>query len=251
MSNHYHLILRVDRESALTWSDEEVVRRWGALCKGSEAFHATHDKPLSKTDLKLFSLKIPVWRERLHDISWFMKMLNEYISRRANYEDKCKGRFWESRFKSQALLDSRAILSAMAYVDLNPIRAKMAKSLITSDYTSIQERMVHHAKKHSPKSAAAKKKLPYRAQRLPTLLPFFDQKVLKSKDNPTPQALPFSFSGYVELVDWTGRQLRKDKRGAIPAHAKSALSDLGIDHNEWVTTVQRIRHGFGSAVGDA
>ena len=47
------------------------------------------------------------------------------------------------------------------------------------------------------------------------------------------------------------RQLRKDKRGAIPAHAKSALSDLGIDHNEWVTTVQRIRHGFGTAIGDA
>ena len=45
-------------------------------------------------------------------------------------------------------------------------------------------------------------------------------------------------------------QLRKDKRGAIPAHAKSALSDLGIDHNEWVTTVQRIRNGFGSAVGN-
>ena len=57
-----------------------------------------------------------------------MRVLNETVSRQANKEDDVTGHFWESRFKSQALLDEKAVLSAMAYVDLNPIRAAMAST---------------------------------------------------------------------------------------------------------------------------
>jgi len=67
---------------------------------------------------------------------------NEHIARRANAEDRVKGRFWEGRFKSQALLDEKALLAAMAYVDLNPVWAGLAETPEASDYTSIQERVV-------------------------------------------------------------------------------------------------------------
>ena len=70
-----------------------------------------------------------------------MKHLNEFIARAANKEDGVKGRFWESRFKCQVLLDIAAIAACMVYVDLNPIRAGIAATPEESDFTGIQERI--------------------------------------------------------------------------------------------------------------
>ena len=66
----------------------------------------------------------------------------EPIARMANAEDNVTGWFWEGRFKSQALLDEAALIAAMAYVDLNPIRAGMAQTPEESDYTAIQQRIM-------------------------------------------------------------------------------------------------------------
>jgi hypothetical protein len=76
-------------------------------------------------DYETLNRLIEIYRNRLGDLSWFMKCLNELISRQANKEDGCTGHFWESRYKSQALLSEEALLTCMAYVDLNPVRADM------------------------------------------------------------------------------------------------------------------------------
>lgn len=101
MSNHYHLVLHVDLTRARKWSLHEdrqgelfslppLIQRWQ---KNAEAERVLAEQVIQR------------WRRRLHDVSWFMRCLNERLARRANAEDNCKGRFWEGRFKSQALLD--------------------------------------------------------------------------------------------------------------------------------------------------
>jgi hypothetical protein len=129
VSNHAHIVLHVDPNQIASWTDDEAARRWlrafpGAL-RGAETAEQEERAVLSLISTPKRLNKI---RERLGNLSWFMRALNEPIARMANKEDGCSGRFWEGRFKCQALLEEQAVLSAMAYVDLNPVRAAMAEA---------------------------------------------------------------------------------------------------------------------------
>ena len=143
MSNHYHVVIRIDADAVKQWTDQEVANRWMQIFNGPLLMHQyLGNADLTEPELAHVADLFATWRNRLCDLSWFMRCLNEPIARLANAEDHCTGRFWEGRFKSQALLDARAVLACMAYVDLNPIRAAMATTPEQSDYTSIQERIL-------------------------------------------------------------------------------------------------------------
>ena len=138
MHNHYHVVLFIDKSKADNWDALGVVERWHLLFSGtlySQRF--AQGDLLTAAEQANLDRSISLWRERLMDISWFMRIINEGIARMANREDDCTGRFWEGRFSSQALLDEKALAACSVYVDLNPIRAGIADSLTDSDNTSI------------------------------------------------------------------------------------------------------------------
>lgn len=235
MSNHFHLVLHVDTDRARQWSADEVIDRWLNLYAGPIVVHR-YKAGLTLTRLEQDALDsvVVTWRARLADLSWYMRCLNETIARMANKEDNCTGRFWEGRFRSQALLDAAALVSCMAYVDLNPIRAKQCNTLEQSEFTSIKERLESFATK--PKQT--RKTKPH------WMAP------LASERTDSDHVLPIQQTDYFALVDWTGRALRSDERGAIPANVESILQKLGVEQGRWVTNTQYFGSRFGRAVGN-
>jgi len=173
MSNHYHVVLSID-PSEMT--DDEVADRWLKLCpvvddRTGVIYAARRDAILNSRE------RLTELRGRLMSLSWFMRFINEPLARIANKEDDCTGRFWEGRFKSQMLLDEASILASMVYVDLNPVRAGIARDLDDSDYTSIKQRL---------KSASTEQEL--------------------TAISATRCELPFSpilLTEYIDLVRWT------------------------------------------------
>ena len=141
MSNHYHLVLYVDRARSKAWSLQEVAARWTKLYSAPPLITRWARGEAGQAECEQAEKIIEQWRSRLSDISWYMKSLNEHLARRANAEDGCTGRFWEGRFRSQALLDEAGLLTAMIYVDLNPIRAGIAATPEGSEFTSIYQRI--------------------------------------------------------------------------------------------------------------
>lgn len=226
MSNHLHLVVQVDPVIAVDWSDEEVAARWVRL------FPPREDDGIAVAEkcgrLVANPLRLDTIRARLADLSWLMRCLAEPIARRANREDACKGRFWEGRFKAQRLCDERALLAAMAYVDLNPIRAGIAERLEDSAHTSVAARIAE-------------------CQVEPQMLTAPLRPLLGTVRMP----MTLSNSDYVQLLDWTGRQLHPGKRGHIAADAPAALRAFDIDPIRWTTRVEGIGSGYWRAVGTA
>ena len=261
MSNHSHMVLWCRPSVAAMWTAEEVARRWLMVfgprgrewTDGEIAGFAKDEKQVAE------------WRARLSSVSWYMRCLNEYIARQANKEDGCKGRFWEGRFKSQLLADDGAVLACMAYVDLNPVRAKMAERLEESEFTSVFDRIVGKRGRAKVLKTEDGETEDRRGDE--------DGKATHAGDEPSAVAeemarareeavadawlgpmgeatgqhtvLDMSMDGYLALVEWTGHALRADKRGALPREMVPLLGKLDLDVAAWVETVRefgRIYH---------
>ena len=241
MSNHYHIVIKVDLETSSNWSFDEVIQRWLCIHKGPFLIQKYQKgDAIGTTEMKVLNLIVDDWRLRLASISEFMQQLNQVIARQANSEESCTGRFWEGRFKSQPLLTEEALLTAMAYTDLNPIRAKMATTPEQSKHTSIKERIRPNFN------------LTRALDNNPDVNQFyiegFSVKPLACLEGclkHTHQVgVLLSHIDYLTLVDTTGRIQRQDKRGFICDNFIPILQRLAIDTDEWVANTQNFEAIF-------
>ena len=186
---------------------------------------------LSKAEEETVADTIAVYKERLTSLSWFMKTLNQTIAREANKEDNCKGHFFEARYTSQALDTEEALLACMAYVDLNPVRAEKAETPEVSDHTSIKERIKPSFDVDKAiENTATQGLIRDFKHTLKPLMPFVGN--ITEKEKP---GIPFHFKDYLSLVDWTGRAVRDDKKGAIDASLPPILERLNSTSERWIT----------------
>ena len=211
-------------------------------------------------------------RQRLSSVSWFMRCLVEPIARSANREDICTGRFWEGRYKCVPILDESALAACLAYVDLNPIRARIAQTPESSRFTSVYERIQALALRPADVPAKPEPEFPEQpceaehscrcldagSGNKPTgaawLSPFELSEAAARETVPSARAsnkgcLPMSFAEYLNLLDWTGRQLREDKRGAIPADLAPILERLHVGGEGWMQLMGQFSRLFRRAAG--
>jgi hypothetical protein len=167
----------MDPHKVDNWTDAQVVDKWINLSPHKKSHpKAAERAAIRRTTMLEDKERILELRDRLGSLSWFMRYLNEQIARRANKEDGCTGKFWEGRFKSQRCLDENAILAAMVYVDLNPVRAGITDDITTSAHTSLAKRRKEHAATELVKP-------------------------INSESNPLPFEL--SLADYIRLAEWT------------------------------------------------
>ncbi|PIE90010.1 MAG: hypothetical protein CR997_08510 [Acidobacteria bacterium] len=275
MDNHYHLIIRTRPDLVDSWSREEVARRWWQLyprkrdAQGHPAVPTQDELDLvffDQTGRQTPEQRCEVLRERLADVSWFMKSLNEYASKVYNKQENCRGAFWEGRYKSQLLADQSAVLAGSVYVDLNPIRAGLAETPEESAYTSGQVRCRSRIAKrkleklrqkcrrkkenqeHRREIQELKNRIEKEANESKWLSP------MKAADLSKPYVgvgslLKVDEEDYLKLLDWTGRQLHKGKVGRIPKDLDSILTRMEVQAENWLETVQKYDHWFYRFVG--
>ena len=245
MDNHLHVLVRLEVDAVNGWSAEEVVRRWftayppgaatGEELEISQAWIAHQVKD---------EQRVAVLRVRLASLGWFMKALKEPLARLANKEDDCKGAFWESRYKSIAILDEEALLATCAYIDLNPVAAGVAAAPETSPHTSVQQRVQHAQgkgklaalKAAAVGSVAGSRSLGDVEQDL-WLCPIEDRRRQGGKREGLLEG--FSLGSYLLLVDYTSRLCRQGK-ARVSREVASILDRLGTSADVWGHRIQNL-----------
>ncbi len=245
MGNHYHVILRTRPDISTSWLDKEVATRWLTLFPRNYGSKRSK-KPTMEEQIRALancSEHVEVLRKRLSSLSWFMGRLNEFIARAANKEDEVKGRFWESRFKCQVLIDEAATAACMVYVDLNPIRAGRAKTPEKSDFTSIQERIRAWGEGTTNVGSDPEgNSVDDRDLITNWLCPI-------SSESGQRGILSMTAMEYFDLLDKSGRMIQLEKRGAIDAKLDPILMRIGANPQAWTETITGFGDKFSLVVG--
>ena len=277
MSNHFHLVLRSRPDVVEVWSDTEVARRWLTLCplRKDDQGQAQEPNEFELNSIANDSAKLATIRNRLSDISWWMRLLSQNIAQRANKEDEEVGKFWQARYRAVRLLDEAALLACAAYVDLNPIRAAMAETLEESDFTSVQKRIGGLREKTDQQTVASDgEEAGKDVESVDPTVEVSSPPVSSPPDGHLARLsidelhdlagpcchtggqrasdkgfLPMTTAAYVDLLDWTAREIRADKRGATPASMEPVFDRLGISGEVWCGMVKDFGRLFYAVAG--
>ena len=256
MSNHYHLVLRSRPDIVAEWSDEEIAIRWLTMCPKKRHKDGSPKEPTPNqiSEIVNDSERLAELRRRLSDISWWMKFTNEYIARMANREVECRGHFWEGRFENTEILDEASLLACAMYVDLNPIRAAMAQTPEKSEFTGAKSR-IDDLRQTPRDSERRERERDLQQSNWLSPIEIKDDDPLGVDLDPAPYRaslkgfLPISLHKYLSLLDVTGRMIRQDKRGAIPAHLAPIFDRLGLNQNKWATLMTSLSRCFKRVIG--
>ena len=110
MDNHYHIVLAMRNPEF----NEELLEARFQLAHAKKKYPPIWSEWRAKA-----------WHQKLTDLSEFMHDLNSSIARYINGQMDKKGHVWAERFKSVLIEDGPGLLACMAYVELNPVRAKI------------------------------------------------------------------------------------------------------------------------------
>jgi REP element-mobilizing transposase RayT len=254
MQNHLHLVLKTRPHVASRWSKLEAARRWLTITRLAKCMDDSVPLPNEKR-VELLSKdkkKMARIRRRLSSVSWYMGILSENIARRSNFEDKTSGRFWEKRFACRRCTSEAAVLICGMYVDLNPIRAGEATTPETSRFTSAFDRIESRRQRKRGKRKTVDGWMCELTLQEGPREDIKGRYESRSGRRASDQGLiPVTLDKYLELLDWTGRQFREGKRGAIPAHLAPILERLKINEEYWLEALECLDEWFGPVVGRA
>lgn len=248
LSTHHHQMLRSRPDIVDHWDDTEVARRWLMICPERKD---EDGNPMTPSNAEMDTIRncperLAEIRLRLSDVSWWMRLINQRVAQRANREDGKKGHFFEERFKGIPVIDEESVLACAVYVDLNWIRACLADTLELSDYTSAQRRV------ESLEAEAQERVLSEEAQRLrkqlaDSFLAPVDLCEADAEPGPQPSEngarcsdkgfLPMSSAEYLELLDWSARQMASGKPGRTPDDLPPILQRMGLSPTVWLEVV--------------
>ena len=252
--------------------------------------HAAEPNDVELNSIRNDKDRVQTIRSRLSDVSWWMRLLCQQIAVRANTEDKEVGRFFQSRYRAVRLLDEQALVACAAYVDLNPIRATMSETLEASDFTSVQRRIQSVQAADSPATAVSipsEASVATRAVAASTrsggsnpvnpvdVSPVAANSVMANADQFLAPVelnqrtgktgavlnqegtrcsdkgfLAMSLDDYLKLLDWTGRQIVRGKKGRIPKSVEPILQRLKLDRHSWCELVGKFGKRFFHVAGE-
>jgi hypothetical protein len=261
LDNHVHVVLRNRPDIVASWTDEEVALRWWYVCPSRKNADGSVPEP-KPCELGLLLQEVDEYRVRLSDISWLMRLACQPIARRANQEDEVDGRFFAKRFDCERLKTCADILSCSVYVDLNVVRAGVAETPETSEFTSAFDRIQarwHETQREMGASVPLGSATEADAWLAPIWLDeradVYSEATSQGPDDAVQEGtpcrcnppgaprisnkgfLPMTRDQYLSLLDILGRVIRTGKRGFIPPELPPILSRLQLDASNWLDSV--------------